>query len=70
MPGFVRDLAKDYKITLTGGALKLFCKRVGTSLVEVQGEMEKLVGYLGEKDIADEVDVAAIVSDTRKDRFL
>jgi DNA polymerase-3 subunit delta len=65
LPGFVRDLAKSFNITLTGGALKLFCKRVGTSLVEVQGEMEKLVGYLGDKDIADESDVAAIVSDTR-----
>ena len=60
LPSFVRDLAKSFKVTLTGEALKLFCKRVGTNLVEVQGELEKLVGYLGERDLADENDVAAI----------
>lgn len=65
LPTFVRELAQSYNVTLVGGALKLFCKRVGTNLVEVQGELEKLVGYLGERDLADENDVAAIVSDTR-----
>ena len=65
LPSFVRDLAKSFNVTLTGGALKLFCKRVGTNLVEVQGELEKLVGYLGDRDLAEESDVAAIVSDTR-----
>jgi len=65
LPSFVRDLAKSNNVTFTGGGLKLFCKRVGTNLVEVQGELEKLVGYLGERDLADEIDVAAIVSDTR-----
>jgi DNA polymerase-3 subunit delta len=65
LPSFVRDLAKASNLSLTAGALKLFCKRVGTNLAEVQGEMEKLVGYLGERDLADEADVAAIVSDTR-----
>ena len=65
LPAFVRDLAKTHKITLTGDALKLFCKRVGTNLAEVQGEMQKLIGYLGERDLAEASDVAAIVSDTR-----
>jgi DNA polymerase-3 subunit delta len=65
LPTFVRELAAERRIGLTGGALKLFCKRVGTNLVEVSGEMEKLASYLGERDLADEQDVAAIVSDTR-----
>lgn len=65
LPSFVRELAKSCGITLTGGGLKLFCRRVGTNLAEVQGEMEKLAGYLGDRDLADEHDVAAIVSDTR-----
>jgi DNA polymerase-3 subunit delta len=65
LPSFVRELAKSSNMILTGGALKLFCKRVGTNLVEVQGELEKLAGYLGERDLADESDVAAIVSDAR-----
>ena len=65
LPSFVRDLAKASNLTLTAGALKLFCKRVGTNLSEVEGELEKLAGYLGERDLAEEADVAAIVSDTR-----
>lgn len=65
LPAFVRDMAKRANVTLTNEGLKLFCKRVGTNLTEVQGELEKLVGYLGERDLADESDVAAIVSDTR-----
>ena len=65
LPAFVRDLAKSTNLTLTADALKLFCKRVGTNLAEVQGEMDKLSGYLGERDLADEADVAAVVSDTR-----
>ena len=65
LPTFVRELAKSFNVSLTGEGLKLFCKRVGTNLVEVQGELEKLVGYLGDRDLADENDVAAIVSDTR-----
>ena len=65
LPAFVKDLARSARITLTAEALKLFCKRVGTNLAEVQGEMQKLVGYLGERDLAEASDVAAIVSDTR-----
>jgi len=65
LPTFVREQARSMQLTLTGGALKLFCKRVGTNLAEVQGELEKLAGYLGERDLAEEADVAAIVSDTR-----
>jgi DNA polymerase-3 subunit delta len=65
LPTFVRELAKSFNVTLSGGALRLFCKRVGTNLVEVEGELEKLAGYLGDRDLADENDVAAIVSDTR-----
>jgi DNA polymerase-3 subunit delta len=37
LPTFVRDLAKSFNVTLTSEGLKLFCKRVGTNLVEVQG---------------------------------
>jgi len=65
LPAFVRDLAGSYGLDLTAGALKLFCKRVGADLTEVQGELEKLKSYLGESDIAQESDVASIVSDTR-----
>jgi DNA polymerase-3 subunit delta len=65
LPSLVRDMAGGLGVTLTNAGLKLFCRRVGTSLVEVRGELEKLAGFLGDRDIADEQDVAAIVSDTR-----
>lgn len=65
LPAYVRDLARASHLSLTADALKLFCKRVGTNLAAVQGEMEKLAGFLGDRDLADEADVAAIVSDTR-----
>lgn len=65
LPTFVRELARAGQVNFTNEGLKLFCKRVGTNLVEVKGELDKLVGYLGERDLADEKDVAAIVSDTR-----
>lgn len=65
LPSFVRDLALSLGVTMTAGAMKLFCKRVGTNLTEVHAEMEKLASYLGDRDIADECDVAAVVSNTR-----
>ncbi|MEJ2525771.1 MAG: DNA polymerase III subunit delta [Desulfuromonadales bacterium] len=65
LPGFVRQVATQHRLTLTAEALRLFCKRVGTNLAAVAGEMEKLAGYLGERDLAEHDDVAAIVSDTR-----
>lgn len=65
LPAYVKELAGKYNLALTGDALELFCKRVGTNLAEVQGEMEKLAGYLGSKNLAEKTDVAAIVSDAR-----
>lgn len=65
LPPFVKELALSLGITLTAGALQLFCRRVGTQLTEVRGELEKLVSYLGDRDIADDKDVAAVVSNTR-----
>jgi hypothetical protein len=52
---------------LTEDALALFCRRVGSNLQEVHGELTKLFAYLGERTLADAADVAAVVSDTRVD---
>lgn len=65
LPAVVRDLARDQGVTFTAAALQLFCKRVGTNLVETRGELDKLVSYLGGRDLIEEGDVAAVVSDTR-----
>lgn len=65
LPSMVRDFARDQGVTFTGPALQLFCKRVGTNLVETRGELDKLISYLGQRNLAEEDDVAAVVSDTR-----
>jgi DNA polymerase-3 subunit delta len=65
IPLFVREQAKGYGRTFTGPALSLFCRRLGSNLAEIVGEIEKLVSYVGDRDFFEEDDVAAIVADTR-----
>ncbi len=65
LPSLVRDMARERGVTFTAGSLQLFCKRVGTNLVEANGELEKLISYLGERNLVEEEDVTAVVSDTR-----
>ncbi len=67
IPGFVRDRLRDANRSMTEDALALFCRRVGSDLQEVVGELGKLFAYLGERDLADVDDVAAVVSDSRVD---
>lgn len=67
IPAFVREQARAAGVTLTEDAMALFCRRVGTGLQEVYGELAKLCSYLGEKKLADVADVTAVVSDTRAD---
>jgi DNA polymerase-3 subunit delta len=47
--------------------MALFCRRVGSNLQEIAGELDKLVTYLGDRTLVDVDDVRAIVSDTRVD---
>ncbi|MCK4536266.1 MAG: DNA polymerase III subunit delta [Desulfuromonadales bacterium] len=65
LPALVRDIARDLGVNFTGAALQLFCKRVGTNMIETRGELEKLISYLGERTLVEAEDVSAIVSDTR-----
>lgn len=65
LPAFVKNQAKELGISFTEDALQRFCRRVGTNLAEVHGEMVKLGTYLGERDLVDVEDVTAIVSDSR-----
>ena len=67
IPTFVREQARGAGRSFTEDALALFCKRVGSSLQEVHGELTKLFAYLGERTLVDVADVAAVVSDTRVD---
>lgn len=65
VPAFVREQTREAGRSLTEAAMALFCRRVGTSLQEVHGELTKLFSYLGERTLADVADVAAVVSDSR-----
>ncbi len=65
VPGFIRDWLRDSGRAMTDDALALFCRRVGSGLQEIVGELEKLFAYLGEGKLADVADVAAVVSDSR-----
>ncbi len=67
IPAFVRDQARERGRSFTEDALALFCRRVGSNLQEVHGELNKLIDYMGDKTLVDVADVAAIVSDTRVD---
>ncbi len=67
VPAFIREQAKSGGRSFTEDALALFCRRVGSNLQEIHGELTKLFAYLGEKTLVDVADVAAIVSDTRVD---
>ncbi len=67
IPGFVKEQAGDAGISFTEDALALFCKRVGSHLQEINGELSKLCNYLGERNVAEPSDVLAVVTDSRVD---
>lgn len=67
IPVFVKEQARAVGRSFTEDALALFCRRVGSNLQEVHGELVKLFSYLGGNSLADVADVAAVVSDTRVD---
>jgi DNA polymerase-3 subunit delta len=67
IPAFVKEMAREAGRLFTESALALFCKRGGSNLQELHGEMTKLFAYAGDRDLVDVDDVAAIVSDNRVD---
>ncbi len=67
VPAFIREQARHAGRSFTEDALALFCRRAGSNLQEIHGELSKLFAYVGDKSLVDVADVAAIVSDTRVD---
>ncbi len=67
VPVFIHEQARHDGRSFTEDALALFCRRVGSNLQEIHGELAKLFAYLGDRTLVDVADVAAIVSDTRVD---
>lgn len=67
VPDFVKSRLREDGRAMSEDALALFCRRVGSSLQDVVGELGKLYAYLGERTLADVADVEAVVSDSRID---
>lgn len=67
LPAAIRDLARQSGLSLTDGAMTLFCRRVGANLQEVQTELVKLGLYLGGNKLADIADVEAVVTGNRQE---
>ncbi len=67
IPDFIKEQAREGGKALTEEAVALFCRRVGNNLLEIQGELAKLFLFLGERNLADAADVAAVIADTRAD---
>ncbi len=67
IPAFVKERAREAGRLFTEEALALFCKRAGSNLQELHGELTKLFAYVGTRDLVDVDDVTAIVSDSRVD---
>ncbi len=67
IPAFVRDRARQREVVFAEEAMALFCRRVGSHLQEIAGELDKLITYLGDRKLVDTEDVRQIVSDMHVD---
>lgn len=67
IPQFVKEHAREAGVGFSEDGLAAFCRRVGSNLQEIVGELDKLFNYLGERKLVDVADVKAIVSDIRID---
>jgi len=67
IPAFVEQQVQVAGKRMTEDAMAFFCRRVGTNLQEIHGELEKLCSYLGDRNLVDVDDVRAVVSDIRAD---
>lgn len=67
IPDWIRTISKKHGLQLTSDAVDLVHQLVGSNLQDINGEMSKLAGYLGEKKKATADDVMKVVSHVRLD---
>lgn len=67
IPAFIKEQARAEGRSFTEDAMALLCRRLGSDLQEIHGELNKLFSYMGQRTLVDVSDVAAVVSDTRVD---
>lgn len=69
IPGFVRTHLDGLGFSITGDGLSLFVNRVGSSLLEVMTELEKLVLFAGCPRLLDGADIKAVISSVRAENI-
>jgi len=62
---WVQYIAKDFGLKFPSASQSLFCQLVGTNLMEISSEMNKLKTYMGDRDQVTEEDLLAVVSKTK-----
>lgn len=67
IPDWIRTLAKKHDLRLDSQTVDLFHQLVGSNLQDLNAELVKLKGYLGEKKQASADDVLKVVSRVRLD---
>lgn len=69
LPGFIRAHLDGLGFTITSDALSLFMSRVGSSLLEVMTELEKLSLYAADLRLIDVPEIQAVVSNVRAENI-
>lgn len=67
--GWIRHIGKGLGLEIESQALEVFHRKVGNSLIEIEGELRKLRSYLGERTEITLEDVEASVSDRREENI-
>lgn len=67
IPDWIRSLARKHDVKMSADAVELFHQLVGSNLQDINAELNKLRGYLGEKKQASVDDVLQAVSRVRMD---
>jgi DNA polymerase-3 subunit delta len=69
IPGWIRHIAKGLGLEIESQALEIFHRKVGSSLLEIEGELRKMRSYLGKRTEILVEDVEASVSDRREENI-
>jgi DNA polymerase III subunit delta len=67
IPDWIKTISKKYGLQLSNDAVATFHQLVGSNLQDINGELQKLSQFLGEKKKASVDDVLAVVSRIRID---
>lgn len=67
VPGWIQHIAKAHELTFSEEGLQLFHRLVGSQLVEIEREIQKLRSFVGERSEIRREDVAQCVSRLREE---